>query len=287
MSKSLAKMETTINHISVFKKHIALPQDHGSYVFIAFPLLIGLVAGGRVTWASFFLIVGVLAAFLSRQPLTIAVKVWSKRRPARDLPIARFWIIIYGLIGLFALTGLVWNGYAYLLILAIPGLPVFAWHLYLVSKRAERRQLGVELVATGVLALAAPAAFWVGKGYADPFGWLLWILLWFQSAASIVYAFMRLEQREQKQALPLDERLRSESQLTVRALGYASFNLAGVILLSLFHITPALLFIPYALQWAETIYGALRPATGAKPIVIGMQQLVVSSLFTVLFMLIW
>jgi hypothetical protein len=55
--------------------------------------------------------------------------------------------------------------------------------------------MGVEIVASGILALAAPAAFWVGRGYPDPQGWVLFGLVWLQSAASIVYAYLRLEQR--------------------------------------------------------------------------------------------
>ena len=66
------------------------------------------------------------------------------------------------------------QGFWYLLLLAIPALPVFGWHLWLVSRRRERRQPGVEIVGAGVLALAAPAAYWVGRGAPEPLGWWLW-----------------------------------------------------------------------------------------------------------------
>jgi hypothetical protein len=72
-----------------------------------------------------------------------------------------------------------------------------------------------------------------------------------------------------------------------RALLYTSFNLLFVVGLSLGSITPPLLFAPYALQWAETIWGTLNPAVGVKPTRIGVRQLIVSSLFTVLFILTW
>jgi len=41
------------------------------------------------------------------------------------------------------------------------------------------------------------------------------------------------------------------------------------------------------LQWAETIRGTLKPAVQAKPKAIGMRQLAVSTLFTLLFILAW
>src|SRR6266496_3383937 len=189
-----------------FRKQIFLPQDHGSWVFIFSPLLVGLFAGGRFTYASLSLFIAAIAAFLMRQPITMAVKAYAGRRPKSDLSAAYFWIAVYGIIILLALIGLMHAGFAYLLLLAIPGAPVFAWHLWLVSKREERRQVNVEIIATGVLSLAAPAAYWVGIGRYDPAGWWLWILVWLQTAASIVYAYLRLEQRELAQLPPRRER---------------------------------------------------------------------------------
>jgi len=50
---------------------------------------------------------------------------------------------------------------------------------------------------------------------------------------------------------------------------------------------PALLPIPYALQWGETIWGSLNPAVGVKPTRIGIRQLIISTLFTLLFVITW
>ena len=215
--------------VNLFRKHIFLPQDHGSWVFIASPLLVGLFTGKHFTLASFNLIIAALLAFLIRQPITIAVKAYAGRRAKDDLPAARFWIIVYGVIALLAIFGLMRAGFSYILYLAIPGAPVFAWHLWLVSRRAERHQAGIEIVATGVLALAAPAAYWVGIGHYAATGWWLWVLVWMQSAASIVYAYLRLEQREQTQGQASSE----QWKMGRRAALYTSFNLASTLSLSL------------------------------------------------------
>ncbi len=265
------------------RRHIAIPSEHGSWVFVLSPLLIGLFAGGRWVTGSFYLILAAMAAFLIRQPVTIAVKAYSGRRSKRDLPAAWFWIIAYGLIGLVAFALLTAQGFGSLLLLALPGIPVFIWHLYLVSKRAERGQAGVEMVASGVLALAAPAAFWVGVGEPDPSGWWLFALVWMQSAASIVYAYLRLAQRELASVPESIIRLR----MGRRALLYTTFNLAWVIFFSIFRVFPPLLPLPYLLQWIETLFGTLRPAVGVKPTSIGIRQLLISTLFTVLFIMTW
>jgi hypothetical protein len=276
-------MTVTINKDNLFRRHVALPGDHGSWVFLLSPLLIGLFAGGSWSVATIYLVIAALAAFLIRQPVTIAVKVYSGRRNRRDLPAAWFWIAVYGLIGAVGLAGLVIQGFAYLFILALPGVPVFIWHLYLVSKRAERRRMGVEIVGSGVLAMAAPAGYWIGIGSLDPIGWLLLALTWLQSAASIVYAYLRLEQRELDSVPDVRNRL----MMGRRALIYTTFNLIFAAALGMISLVSPLLPLPYALQWGETIWGTLKPAVGMRPTAIGFRQLFVSSLFTLLFILTW
>jgi hypothetical protein len=268
---------------SIFRKHIAIPQDHGSWVFILSPLLIGIFAGGAFTPASLSLVIAALAAFMLRQPAATLIKIYSKRRTRDELPAARFWFVVYAAIALFALIGLILNGFADLLYLALPGALIFAWHLWLVSRREERRQINVEIIATGVLSLAAPAAYWVGVGQYDPTGWWLWGLVWFQTAASIVYAYLRLGQREQTE-VPKRSGL---WKMGWRAALYTSFNLASVLTLSLLAVLPSLLFLPYLVQWLETMWGITHPAIGWKPTRIGIRQLIVSTIWAVLFILFW
>ena len=268
---------------TIFRKHIALPSDHGSWVFLFCPLLIGLFAGGRWTAASLCLIIAALAAFLLRQPLSIVVKIHSGRRSHRDLPTAWFWVIVYGMTSFLAVIGLILLGFNNFLILAIPGILVFSWHLYLISKRAERRQAGVEIVASGVLALTAPAVYWIGKGSYNLTGWLLWLLIWAQSAASIVYAYLRLEQRQ----LTSPPNRRTRITMGRRSLLYSTFNFMTVIILSMIRITPPFLPLAYAVQWFETIRGVSNPAIGVKPTLIGLRQLAVSTIYTILFIVTW
>jgi YwiC-like protein len=286
---SYHKLQLRMKTSSLFKRHIALPQDHGSWVFILSPLLIGLFAGGHFLPASINLIIAAMGAFLLRQPLSIAVKAYAGRRSRTDLPAARFWMLVYGVIILLAVAGLVAEGFSYILYLAVPGIPVFIWHLYLVSKRAERRQAGVETLATGTLSLAAPAAYWIGQGGYDPLGWALWLLTWLQSAASIVYAYLRLQQREMppkgEQAEGLDGS--GVLRLSKRALQYTSFNLLLTIVLGWSAWLPRWIFVPFLVQWFETIWGVSHPAAGWKPTAIGIRQTIVSTLFTVLFIIFW
>ncbi|MGD2155479.1 MAG: YwiC-like family protein [Anaerolineales bacterium] len=266
------------------RRHIAIPSEHGSWVFLLSPLLIGIFAGESWSIATIFLSIAAISGFLIRQPISIAVKVKSDRRSKRDMPAARFWMFVYGLIGIMMVLGLLILDYGFILILVIPAVPVFIWHLMLISKRAERRQIGVEIVASGVLALCAPAAYWIGVGEPVFMGWVLWVLTWFQSAASIVYAYLRLNQRVLKKLPNLGERW----EMAKRSLQYTTFNLISVLFLSTVDILPTYIYLPYALQWLETLWGGLvKPAVGTKPTIIGLRQLIISSLFTIVFITTW
>ncbi len=267
----------------LFRKTIAFPQEHGTWAFLLSPLIIGIAVGKTWTSNTTLLVIGVLAAFMARQPVVILAKIWGKRRPRADLPAALFWMALYGFIAFVAGVILVARGYAFLVYLAVPAVFVLLWYLYLIRNRAERRQLGLEIVGSGALALAAPAALWVARGHYDPLGWALWLLVWFQSAASIVYIYLRLEQRRWREIPPLVERLRAGW----RALLYTTTNMVAVAALGLMGALPAWLWLAYAIQWGESIEGTIHPATHIKPTILGIRQMTVSTLFTVAFVLAW
>lgn len=267
----------------LFVPRIFIPQDHGSWVFLLSPLLIGIAAGGKVSSATLLLALTALAAFLSRQPVTNLVKILSGRRARTELGISLFWSGLYAILVLAGLVGLAALDHAPLFLLGLPALPVFALHLYLVSRRAERKQAGVEIAAAGVLALSAPAAYWIGRGNFEWSAAFLWLMVWFQSAASIMHAYMRLAQRN----LAADPGRNALWTLGKRAVIYTSANLGLAFAGGLIGILPGLLFLPFLLQWLETLWGLTHPATGWKPTKIGLRQLLVSTLFTILFILTW
>ncbi|MEA1976730.1 MAG: YwiC-like family protein, partial [Chloroflexota bacterium] len=117
------------------------------------PFIIGTAAGGEPDVASIILLLAVLSLFLIRQPITILVKVLTRRRHRRDAAPAIFWVVVYSVIIGLTTASLIILGFPELMLLAIPAAPVFTWYLYLISKREERGQRGVELVGAGVLAL--------------------------------------------------------------------------------------------------------------------------------------
>jgi hypothetical protein len=271
------------SRLKLFQRHIALPAEHGAWVFLFSPLFIGIFAAGTFRWASLVLVLAALTGFLARQPLTIAVKVYSRRRPGTELAIAWFWLLLYGALSGAAALGLILLGHAIVLWLALPALPVLAWYLWLISKRSERRQAIVEVAASGILALGAPAAYWIGLNTYHPLGWLLWGLCWLQATGSIIYVYLRLQQRRLS-SMP-DSHMRW--QMARPALISNMLPVAVTAALVLSGVVSSWLVLAFAIQFAEAVWGALKPAVKAKPTAIGLRQLLVSSLFTLIFILAW
>jgi hypothetical protein len=262
---------------NVWRKQYALPAEHGSWIWWLGPLFIGLATGGHPDLEAILLVLAALCAFLLRQPTMILVKAVSGRRPRNDIGPASFWIAAYGLIGALATWSLIASAHSQVVLLAIPGVPVFGWHLWLISRRAERGQMGIELVGAGVLALAAPAGYWVAGGADGRIPWILWALTWLQAAASIVFVYLRLEQRKLKIMPPVRERWRQGG----RTLMYHAFNMAASLGLAIMGMAPWLVPVAFALMLIDAAEGVARPPVGAKPTAIGLRQLSASVLFVV------
>jgi len=133
-----------------------------------------------------------------------------------------------------------------------------------------------------VLALSAPAAYWIGLDWMEPRGWMLWILCWILSAMSIIHVHGRLDQHRMGDA---DRGFLQRPGR--RAWATNTVLMVLVVTLSAYPAAPAFLPVPFLLQWAETARAAFSVTPAPRAATIGLRQLVVSSLFTALFIIIW
>jgi hypothetical protein len=262
----------------IFRRHYALPAEHGAWIWLFGPFILGWAAGSGLGIDLALLLGAGLAAFLLRQPATILVKVAAGRRGAHQRLPALVWTSIYASISLLLLCVLLLRGHHRLLVLGIPGFLVFAWHLWLVHRRQERGQMGIEIVAAGVLALMAPAAYWVSGGQGPLTSVILWLVSWFQASASIVHVYLRLTQRQWESTPTLWRRAR----MGLRSLSYSLFNWLGSMFLSTRLGISLGLPLAFTLQLLDVLDGVFRPAVGHRPATIGLRQLLFSALFFVL-----
>ena len=107
---------------------------------------------------------------------------------------------------------------------------------------------------------------------------MLGVLPWLQSAASIVLVYQRLEQRSLAQTPPVGERWRAGR----RTLLYHGFNVLISLAMALALLVPAGVLVAFSSMLVDAAFSVARPPLGAKPRAIGLRQLAMSSLFTVL-----
>jgi hypothetical protein len=262
----------------LLRKRFALPSEHGVWIWWLGPLAIGLAAGGRPQADFALLVLAALLTFLFHQPATIAVKAASGRRDASDLGPALVWCALYGSAAAACVALLVLAGHAEVLVLAVPGVPVFAWHLALVARREERKRVGVEVLAAGALALAAPAAYRVAGGADLYTEWSLWGLTWLQSAGAIMNVYRALEARREERGAPLRSRLwRSRASVGLHLAGFA-VAAALVVTTS----TPPLVAGAFLVALVHAVVTACREGAGRRPQQIGVSQLAAGLSFVVL-----
>lgn len=263
--------------LSKWFKIYLLPPEHGGWFLLLGPFLLGTIAAAQPNADLVLLLLLALSVYIIRQPVIILVKALSGRRARSDVRPALLGIASTG-VGVLALLGvLALRGHSYLLWLGLPAIPVLLWQVYLVSRR-EERQLGIELVGAGTLALAAPGAFWVSRGQMDWMGWWLWGLAWLYAAASIVYVYLRLKQRHLK-VVPSRAGQWEDGR---RTLVYSSAEVIITVLLALTRLVPPLVPLPYVLAFAHFLYGITHPAVGVRPARIGIEQSLATLVFYVI-----
>lgn len=264
---------------TLFRAHLALPQQHGAWAMLGAPLLVGLGVGRAWRPELLWLLLAGAGAFLALQPLTILTKALSGRRARSGAGPALVWLVVYGLLALAGLVGLLLAGDAWILWLAVLALPVLAWQMWLVARRAERGQMAAELVGAGVLCLAAPAAYGVSVGGLTVTAFWLWLLCWLQTAGGVVYIYLALQYRRMKAVPPWPQR----RQMAWRSTLYNVANPLIVAALGLLSVVPLLTVGAFLPALAEALIGGLwRPPVGVKPAVIGAWQTGLTLLFAAL-----
>ena len=259
------------------KRIYTLPAEHGAWALWLGPLAIGIGVAGWNDVPTLVLVLAQLFVFLSRQPLVILVKALAGRRSSSDVMPALLWFAGYATLATIFSGILIVSGYIQLLLVVLPIAPMLVWQVWLIRERSER-QMTIELAGSGMLALAAPTACYVATGVLDTKALVLWVLCWLQSAAAIVYVYLRLAQRRLDTLPSLPERWR----MGRRAITYAVANLIFAGGLALAEIVPPLTPAAFAAMVVQVIGGMRTPAIGAKPQRIGLAQVGTTVIFAAL-----
>ncbi len=162
--------------------------------------------------------------------------------------------------------------------------PVLMWQMALVYRHEERHNLWVEVAGAAVLALAAPAGYWVASAATEATltGWLLWLLCALQGFGAIVYIYLRLAHRR----LPRAPMWPARWRMALPTVAINSANVLIVVALATAGLIPFAVIAPFLLMLGEALYGGLWcVGVGVKPVVIGVRQVAVTALFSLVLIL--
>lgn len=180
---------------------IALPNEHGAWGFLFEPLVAAVAVAPSV--ASIWIVLLVIGAFLTRQPLKILLSDLSAKRNLPQTAVALKFVLFYGMIFCIGLTGSftfarIENFFPFALII-----PFGIYQLYCDASR-QSRQLLPEL--TGAIAISSSAAVVaLAGGWTFPAAIALWGIFIARLIPSILYvrSRLRLEKGKDFQLLPV------------------------------------------------------------------------------------
>lgn len=206
-----------------------LPREHGAWVMLYTPLVIGLA--GLTPFepgAATLLLVAVTTAFLAQNVAGVLLK---PRAPAN----AMAWLGIFGALmavaGLALVAGL---GLWALLWLALPASALFLLHVKLLkgpaAQRLDRTWWG-EMLACGALTLTGPAAYVAARGTLDAPAVALWLACVAAFASGVFHVNMRLDAVKVREAFTWATRWQLGKGLVAFHAVMAVLLAAGVVLL--------------------------------------------------------
>lgn len=177
----------------VFRKSLLLPAEHGSWAWLLVPYFAGVALAGRFNLAAFLILIGGLALFLARQPLTVWLRAQRGRGRRADGPLARNWTAVLLLVSGLSFLALLALGRTGLLWLLLPLVFIlFACLLVANRGRAATRSLWMEIVGAAGLAMMAPAAMIAASGEINTLTWVAWGLMAALNALGVFYVRLRI-----------------------------------------------------------------------------------------------
>jgi hypothetical protein len=167
---------------------IALPMEHGGWSFLGAPVLLGLLVAP--TPAGFWLSLAALGAFLTRQPLKLALGDWRRGKRFPRTAWAERFALLYGAIALGAFTA-AWLTAAHPFWLPLTlAAPLAAVQLFYDLRKQSRATVAELSGAAAISSVAAAIAMAAGRPPGPAL--LLWLLLALQAIPAILYVATRL-----------------------------------------------------------------------------------------------
>lgn len=243
-------------------KTIALPIEHGSWGFVFEPLTAGLLIA--FTPSAFWIVLLVVGAFLTRQPLKVLLNARQANRALPQTPVAQKFIAFYGAIFTVGLAGTLYFISASALTPFLFILPLAAYQIYCDGSR-KSRQLLPEL--TGAVAVSSSVSvIALAAGWTFPAAIALWAIFVARLIPSILYVRNRL----------LLEKGKSFSAIVPGVSHVAALALVGA--LAIYGLSPLLTVLMFAVLLGRGVIGLSKYRSKIKAMRIGVWEVVYGTL---------
>lgn len=254
-----------------------LPREHGAWAMLLIPLVVGLTIAG--SWGSEgpLFLGACLALYAARQPLTMLAKGSNDNGASRGgRPLT--WLAVYLVLALAFGVPLLYPLGRWLL---LPWASVFAaftaFHLFLRRQHLDRTPAG-EFITTAGLALTAPGAYLVARGF-EPTAVYLWVLTTLYSGASVFYVRMKMRHRAlRRPAASFGERV----VLGKANIVYGSLLVVVVAILASLRQAPPLAPLAFLPLLVKVCLGVLTGGPQVDIKKVGWTEVVHSISFTIL-----
>src|SRR5262245_46005311 len=250
---------------------LKLPKEHGAWVMLYVPFVLGVAVAGRVNWPVLLLLLSATAAFISRESLLVYWRARARGRAAAEA--GRTLLIYLALAAAFGSPLILTFNLFMLIPLGVVGAALLLINGKQATRMEERSTTG-EIMAIGGLTMTASAAYYAASGRWDITAFWLWLLSALYMASSVFYIKLRVyrlnprKQAEQRQAWRSCAFYHSFLTLALPALIFAGS-------LSLFA------FIAFAPALVRTFWGMLAPESKVNLTRAGILEIVYSLLFLV------
>ena len=243
-------------------KTIALPIEHGSWGFVFEPLAAGLLIA--FTPSALWIVLLVVGAFLTRQPLKVLLNARQANRALPQTPVALKFVALYGAIFTIGLAGSLAfvpaNAFAPFLLV----MPLAAYQIYCDAARRSR-QLLPEL--TGAVAVSSSVAvIAIAAGWTFPAAFALWAIFVARLIPSILYVRNRL----------LLEKGKSFSASVPAGAHIAALALVGA--LAFYGLSPWLRVLMFAVLLGRGAVGLSKYRSKIKAMRIGVWEVAYGTL---------
>jgi len=250
---------------------LKLPKEHGAWVMLYVPFVLGVAVAGRVNWQVLLLLLSTTAIFISRESLLVWRRARSRGRDAaeagRTLSLYLVLTAAFGspLILVFKLFWLIPLGLIGAALLMINGRQ---------AAQMEERAMTSEILAIGGLTMTAPAAYYAASGRWEMTAFWLWLLSMLYMASSVFYIKLRVYR--------LNPRKHVEQRGAWRSCAvYHSFLLVALPALIFAGSLNLLALIAFAPVIVRTFWGMFKPTTKVNLMRAGILEIVYSMIFLI------